>query len=504
MAATEKVLISFDTDRIKDYVFSSSKLAEIRGASAMLDRLNRTETKAILDKHHAKEIFIGGGSALAIADRSSAAKLISEVEELYRETTKTGSITGVQVDLPPGYNGEKFDQYFRQASAKLRSRKMRRSQQTSLVDLPQLATCGSCGRYPAESYDQDDLLCSACLIKRNRGRFEHRGRVGLMQEFSNRLINKDPEWEEADMAADFTEIGSVSRGCPGYIGLIYCDGNRMGDLLSQQKTMEDYRLFSDLVDRSLRESTEVVLQSLRPRRLPDKKSAIFPFEIIMLGGDDLILVTVADKALEVAAALAAGFEEKTCQKSPAVRLSLSVGVTIAHASYPFYAILDTAEELLKSAKMRSFELNSVSNKGLQGAVDFMVITNTSGLSVKQLRKEEFSYLDGAASVSLSERPYSIEQVEHMVATIKKLKDSGFPQNKLQELYESIFQSKSAAMYQALVTMGRLDPKHQKILKEYFGEYAIDQYPWRQDGQSFVTPIGDLIEAYAFVGNEVKE
>lgn len=510
MAAVEKSLVSFDTDRIKDYVFSSAKLAEIRGASAILDRLNRTETKAIFDKHGARAIYIGGGSALAIVDRSCADQMIREVEEAYWNKTRTGSITGVQVPLPPGYNGENFDQYFRLASTKLRSKKMKRGQQKNLVTLPHLAICESCGRYPAEVRGQDDLLCISCLTKRNQGRIEHRGRVGLMREFGDKVTDLQ-EWQDAEMAADFVEIGSVSHGCPGYIGLIYCDGNRMGDMISQQKTTDDYGRFSKLVDGTLRDKTVEVLRTLLPpRTLPGESKSIFPFEIIMLGGDDLILVTAADMALEVAVALASGFEQETQKKNKDrdkdrnSRLSLSVGVTIAHATYPFYAILDTAEELLKSAKMRSFGLTSARNPGMHGAIDFMVITNTTGLSIKQLRKEEFSYQDGESLVTLTERPYSIEETSKLISIIKKLKEVSFPQNKLEELYESLFKSKAAAMYQSLVTMGRLDPKHQKVLRAFFDEHGINSLPWRQHQQGFSTPLGDLIELYAFIGNEVRE
>ena len=39
--AGEWSVLSFDTDRIKKYIFATSKLKEIRGASALLDSLNR-------------------------------------------------------------------------------------------------------------------------------------------------------------------------------------------------------------------------------------------------------------------------------------------------------------------------------------------------------------------------------------------------------------------------------------------------------------------------------
>ena len=43
-----KKWIAFDTNRIKDYVFETGTLKEIRGASALLDRLNREKMPEIV------------------------------------------------------------------------------------------------------------------------------------------------------------------------------------------------------------------------------------------------------------------------------------------------------------------------------------------------------------------------------------------------------------------------------------------------------------------------
>ena len=41
----ESFLVSFDTDRIKEYVFATDKLREIRGASYLLTQLNESQTE---------------------------------------------------------------------------------------------------------------------------------------------------------------------------------------------------------------------------------------------------------------------------------------------------------------------------------------------------------------------------------------------------------------------------------------------------------------------------
>ncbi len=47
-------LIAFDTDHIKGYVFGTNRLKEIRGASSILDRLNREKTVEMAESFGAK------------------------------------------------------------------------------------------------------------------------------------------------------------------------------------------------------------------------------------------------------------------------------------------------------------------------------------------------------------------------------------------------------------------------------------------------------------------
>lgn len=499
LAGPDRVLVSFDTDRIKEYVFASGKLAEIRGASAILDHLNRVETQNAIGKENV--IFAGGGSALAIVEKSKAGPLIEQVERMYRKSTgSAASITGVSVD----YCENAFNDVFRRASSELRRKKNERQALENVVTLPHLVPCESCGRYPAEDCDEPsgDMICRPCLLKRECGREEHHGKVGLMSRFLQAVAGR-PGWEAADLAQDFNEIGRVSEA-PGYLGLIYCDGNRMGDLLMSLRTRQDYQQFSRAVDSLLWEITvETLVRCLPPRRVPGEERTVLPFEIIMVGGDDLVLVTAADAVLDAACTIAAEFEKRSRGLVGDQKLSLSAGVAIAHADYPFYATLEVAEELLKSAKMLSFQHHrqGENHGGYQGAIDFMVLTGATGVDVKRLRSDELSYWDGEEQVNLTERPYSIEQLQSLIRQIRELRDCSFPGNKLQALYESLFKGKNAAMYEAMVALGRLSKDQHKYLSDFFREWGVDVPPWRKRGRINTSPLGDLVEAYAFVGSK---
>src|SRR5487761_1722172 len=94
-------LIAFDTDHIKGYVFGTNKLKEIRGASSILDKLNRVETVEVAKSFDAETIYAHGGSALFIVDSQRAEALGKAVQRLYHERTGGGaSITYAVQDIP--------------------------------------------------------------------------------------------------------------------------------------------------------------------------------------------------------------------------------------------------------------------------------------------------------------------------------------------------------------------------------------------------------------------
>src|SRR5579872_1707577 len=94
-------LIAFDTDHIKGYVFGTNKLKEIRGASSILDWLNREKTVEVVKIFGAEKLYALGGSALFIVDSQRAEELGKEVQKLYHEWTGGGaSITYAVQEIP--------------------------------------------------------------------------------------------------------------------------------------------------------------------------------------------------------------------------------------------------------------------------------------------------------------------------------------------------------------------------------------------------------------------
>lgn len=138
---SSRALIAADVDRVQSYVFESAKLAEMRGASLILDLVNvkdsdedewgdveigRRPIKGV--PQLLKElglnpveciIFKGGGGLLIQAPLSQAERIRNAIEQLYVNTTLTATTT-TAIEPVVSFNGERFIAKARQAKGEAR------------------------------------------------------------------------------------------------------------------------------------------------------------------------------------------------------------------------------------------------------------------------------------------------------------------------------------------------------------------------------------------------
>lgn len=550
-----KFLVLLDTDRIKDYVFATNKLREIRGASAILDELNLEATYQMLDKHFGsgnyentgqiwvhkdktikkdridwEVIFLGGGAGkILFADKKKAQQFCKELERCYQnETDNAASITAAVV---PELADEKFEYWIYRGEKELRKRKDSKVRRLQPLTNPYFKYCESSGLAIAERYHQyatPRFISTANLKKREK----ERDRGSLFFERFNRFVrtlDNSPKikqkWSRALtkpirelLPEDLNAIGEFSNG---YIGFIYADGNRMGrrlmDLDLETNPSEKYRSFSE----TIKSGTESAIFSALAQHLDmqmRQNQSCYPFEILLLGGDDLMVVVPANKAIEIAKDFCDGFLNSTSYKTRSEEetgVSISAGVIITHANYPIHQMMDHAEQLLKSAKELSNEFYQA-NEGKPArereinSVDFMVLTGALLQDVKDMRKNEMSYssdkqiLRGKRNLKLYQRPYTTNELGKLIDWIKKFKQSGFPNNKLKAMYNALYRGKGQATLDYLLITSRLPQSTdaseltpRNVMLDFGKE--LDSFPWKsRDGGELETPFLDLIELYNFV------
>jgi hypothetical protein len=538
-------LAVIETQKVKNYVFASPALREIRGASILLDLLNRRKIPEILDqgdfKGTTETIYLGGGSGRVLfEDADMAREFCQAVEGLCRYETVNARIAAEMVVSQPG-----------DTFVKLQSRGLRLTQQRKIgrgEALAQIAgrwirPCSSCGALPAEVMRPEHglhYLCRACDNKRvevkklykevKQGELKMHMLVSsseLGKRYGNDFIfttlaqKRESQNDGATLLPqDFADIGACSRP-RNYMAFIYADGNRMGETLrtlgSQYPEDKDakaaYRAFSEIVDKSCREAAvEAVLKhvSSEEKTVKGAPARYYPAEFIMAGGDDLMLVVPAQCALEVAAEFLDLYQDKTCTLQQAYKktgklkepfapsgLTSSAGVVVAHDHYPVRHLMELAADLMKIAKHRS------ANEPMMppiGTLDFMVISDSSSGRIKERRKEEYQAKSGC---SLTARPYTTTQALQMVRMIRELKKADTPRTKMKKLYASLFQSPLQAQYdglrirERLTATGALDTG--KPLAALFNQLNVFPFQSKEnEPQSWQTPLSEIVEFYDYI------
>jgi hypothetical protein len=514
-------LVSFDTDRIKEYLFATPVLSDIREASGLLDRLNRfgipdavREVYPDFDKNDPTQcVYAAGGSALVILpDEETAKGAIHAVERLYHETTVTASITGVKVPVSSEELQGQFGRKVHRAGHQLRTRKAEKGRVRTLSVTPYMHFCDACAQLPAFYPDDDrgELICRACKIKRPASGEARRGLweklIGVTEEGP---ADAPSEWEELisetvgetthrhhSRPEDFDAIGDSAKR-QGYIALIYADGNRMGQVLEQLDTVDEYSRFARLVDDLLLRVTYRALMK-QVQSQPGKPL----FELLMAGGDDLMIVTAPDAAFDLALDISRDFEQYSKALVPE-GLSLGIGIAIAKARYPIAAMQQLATDLQKRAKRRSFETSG------RSVVDFAVVTAAGSEDLERVWDEmltekgfAFPPQDGV-EYRLTQRPYTLDELQWLLYYVRKFKEKGFPHSQLHAMYEALFHSPIQASLAAVQTIGRVRASHREVLWAFFQDFGIQPDPvlppWRDRGDgSRDSALGDLVEIYPFL------
>jgi CRISPR-associated protein Cmr2 len=247
---------------------------------------------------------------------------------------------------------------------------------------------------------------------------------------------------------DLNEIGMASRG---YIGVIYADGNNVGRLIATLNTPQIYAETSRRLSSAAKDAVFGALsRHLVPVKLDDA-STIHPFEILTIGGDDLMLIVPANRALDITLSLGYHFEQKLgknearqtndryCGEESNLpyafstyrpEIGLSAGLLIAQQNAPIFFLRDLVEELLKSAK--ALAKKNAQRGDLGGAVDFMVMKSITMVTdkIKAFRR---AALGDDTERRLTARPYTWHELAGLVATVQALRAAGVPRSQLYRL-----------------------------------------------------------------------
>jgi CRISPR-associated protein Cmr2 len=543
-------LISADTDRVKSYVFESARLPEVRGASGLLTRLNEKKICELLWNCFQLPpeclLYAAGGSALIIVPTQLADNIADSIQRLYLDETRAVTISVVHRPCLPkewvkGIEASKgnFGNLVKWMSYDLRRAKESRAFYPFFATTPHMRRCDSCEVRPAtkpmeraQVGEENKWVCDVCHHKRRWGKSQKSRYIELFEDFLEgnagarkhidgkywQTIVKHGGRNRVIGAKTLEEIGRGAEGkAQRYVGIIYTDGNDIGARLERSETPAEYRTLSEELLRVTREATfkslagQVLLKEIKCS--DGEKRWVHPFEIVAIGGDDVFLIVPGDVALDVAAKLCQEFQHQFNGK-----LTMSAGVLIMPEHFPIYYARNIVELLLKNAKKAGRKAVRSRGEPPPAYIDFQVITGDTSLSTNldYYREQVYSGAKPFRNMQrLTQRPYQLEQLQHLLEVVRWVKRDDFPISQLFLLRQAVVEhlpawSRNWYRYQ-LGRGGEISENWSKFHRQLFNTepFSDPHSPWRYKDGEWCTPIVDLVEILDYVrpggkGNEAGD
>lgn len=435
---SEYSLLLGDTDRIHAYVFETSKLPEIRGASQLLRTLITDKYDTIFDEYFTDvnsidkidndanvgyKIYNDAGSCMAIAPTNKVEEFMNAITEKFHRETGAVTITFVHSPLSHLTNGkgspepkgeiskwilesnkdnlEDYMKLLRFLQYKLRTEKKRKSYFPFIESNPIVKRCDHCGKRPAahiwEYENEPEHICTIC----SRKRFE--GKKLLILE---KLAKKDTFWEnyKGEIPCDLDNLA----GNTGNIGIIYADGNEMGNFLFGAETLAQFKSRSKRIEDSIFDSLNPLLKKLA-------QSDSLPFELLNMAGDDIIMILQAEYILKFSFDFLSAFE-KICSKNLNDDVTMSLGATIFKARYPIQYAFEITKSLLESAK----QFSKQNTNEPKSAISYLYMkTPIAASSCKEIMHSYYMISD---KTYLTMRPYTHDEFELLLSAARDIKN----------------------------------------------------------------------------------
>lgn len=574
-------LIAFDTDHIKEYVFGTNKLKEIRGASSLLDYLNRFKMDQIARRYNATEVYANGGSGLYYVATEHAGNFGREVQQAYHdETGGRATITFAQLPLPDAteenINKQGITDPLETLQWHLQGEKLHPPALLTLASHPFLRLCDACGVEYADASlaseeifhspgEEDERYCTSCQRKRKQeDRVDSRVRQ-LIQPLSstssihNTLPHDEYMWttiierlhdlgydipKKTERPNDFDAFRNF-KGAKDYFGLIYADGNNMGRAFADCKTLDEHEALAHTIDEALYTAVCTAItrhlkikDHLKPKeqQTGELKNPVFPFDILLLGGDDICMLVPASVALDVALTLAETFRDEMKQKQQ--KLTLSVGVVLAPIKYPFGLLQETANTALKFAKKSGADAHVKAQKAEDDdtRINFFIVTGGSSSDFKSVHEAVYHEQNDTTAQDFyaTLRPYAPSNLRALLNAIRSKDGANLGRTKLHQMREVVLQMNlTTSVGEALAVLRNWREKQRnhvvQNVYEFAARYQIPRsdpddpvsgfprvtFPWFFDGKvtkkvkkkqlkefdTYRTPLLDFTELYDFVSRE---
>ncbi len=393
--ANKTCVVELTFKRIQQFLFAVPRLKAMLGANALLGETIREDLVELVSEHSPFSINVNG-----VPNQCSTDPIDDDPTALYEKgiiSRDGGHFTAAFTSKENAENFinaaqqkvlEKLPGVMLEASLRTESNGAFKAEKYTTAShfgetstrLPQLQVCEDTGTEIANHERKEDPLYISDQVKKLEEAGD-RFRRGETEDIIGQLIakkklpgtqkNTEAETSGENEPKDNNNIPKDLKelaGKSGYIAVIHADGNSIGIRRKlyagnneQPSNFDDYienevknEQFFHTMRTTIRQCVLAALEKVIPEKEEIGKDDKLPYQLLMLGGDDLLLITQPQYAFPFIIEYSKQLADKAIPyKGEEIKpISIGAGIAIASNNIPFYHLHHLAESLASSAKKR--------------------------------------------------------------------------------------------------------------------------------------------------------
>lgn len=423
------VAVLFDTISIQDYIFSSNKLKYNIGASYII------EYEVYNDTIIAEEVkkaglqfepgYSGGGNLLLIFPGAEKNKVLNFINAFSKRILISYPGVMLGYGMIDSFNENDYKNSYAALLSSLQTNKGSQLHTSNIFKQGITADCPITSK-AAEWSKRDDngkWISGEALSK---VRHAKKATEILEEKYAAVLKGKYA------FPSELEDLGQPEDS--GYIGIIHADGNGIGQMFSEKKTLEAVKVLSGKIkvaaENAFSAFLSLLIQKLEENpsmlqlKKDDSKKQYLPIRPILMGGDDVTFVCEGRIALWCAERYIECFTQQF------EGIHMCAGIAIVKTKYPFFRAYHFSEALLKEAK-------APSRSKAGDYLSFYISASGNKDSLEDIRDNNSKYAG----------PYKLIDVEF--GQLKKqiqYYSTVWNRNKLLQLRETLFKDEQSQRY----------------------------------------------------------